>query len=219
MIPVDHQPPTIEDFRGLFRVLSTLDGHERKTGDAEAWMLAARAGRWTRAQVAAATLGLATSFTGFRVQPGHLAEQIAANRARIRGRWECPDPPRELADDPVAELVWRRRAAASFADRALLAMAAGGPVDEVPLLLAPEPSGSRLLLTEAAPAVRAEIERVLPTVGQLPESRPAPRRAPRAAMDPARRAEALAELNTRRPAVPPNDIPDSPSELREDVRA
>ncbi|MBN9791263.1 hypothetical protein DMP17_22030 [Pseudonocardia sp. TMWB2A] len=211
-IPIEHNPVTAADFRAVFRMLAAIDGHDRSPVDAETWMAAAATGRWSRAQVAAATLALAASFTGFRVQPGHLAEQITANRMRIRALWECPPPPRELRDDPAAELRWRRRAARDFTDRALLALAGGGDPAEVPLLAAPATEPERLLLADAPAAVRAQIESGMAAVGSLPEPRPTPRRAPRAAMDPARRAEARAELDARRPA-------DTTTDLREDATA
>ncbi|MEV1295734.1 hypothetical protein [Pseudonocardia sp. NPDC049635] len=214
-IPIEHNPVLTSDFRAVFQVLGVIDGHPRTADDVEAWMLAARTGRWTRAQVAAATFALTTTFTGFRVQPGHLAEQIRANRARIRGLWECPPPPRELADDPAAELAWRRRAAVDFADRALLALAAGDRPEDVPLLATPEPPVQRLLLAEAPPEVRTEIEAAMPALGRLPEPRPTPHRTPRAATDPARRAQARAELDARRPT----DTDSTPAELREDATA
>lgn len=137
-IPIDHQPVTAADFRPVFRVLSVVDGHPRGADDVEGWMLAATSGRWTRAQLAAGTIALTSAWTGFRIQPGHLAERITALRAQVRSRWSCPPPPRELRDDPAAESVWRRRAAVDFADRAMLALAAGRPLADVPLV----PSGS-----------------------------------------------------------------------------
>lgn len=138
-IPVEHNPITNDDLRRVFRVLAGTDGHQRTADDVEAWALAARSGRWTRAQIAAATLTLASTFTGFRILPGHMAEQVRADRARIRERWYCPDPPRHLANDPAAELAWRRRAADDYRDRALAALAGGQPLDDVPLLTATEP--------------------------------------------------------------------------------
>lgn len=138
-IPIEHTPVTTGDFRAVFKVLAGVDGHQRDVDDAKTWMIAARAGRWSRAQVAAATLELSARFTGYRVQPGHMTEQINRNREKIRTHWYCPDPPRSLADDPAGELAWRRWAADDFADRALFALANGDPIDEVPMTVTDDP--------------------------------------------------------------------------------
>lgn len=145
MISIEHNPVTSSDIRAVFRLLAGIDGQQRSAEDAETWLVAARAGGWTRAQVAAATLALAAGFTGFRVQPGHMTEQIRRCLAQIRARWECPPPPRELAEDPAAEVRWRRRVAAEFKDRALLAIAAGDPLVDVPLLSTADSEPPRIL--------------------------------------------------------------------------
>jgi hypothetical protein len=155
-IPVEPGPVTLDDLEVvLTRVLSRTDGHARDDGDAETWFLAARSGRWTRAEVAAATMTISRTFTGFRVMPGHMTEQIAADRATISKRWYCPDPPRTLRDDPAAEIAWRRRTLADFAERALLALATGEPLEDVPLVLIPEPE-PRAALPAAEMARRVE---------------------------------------------------------------
>ena len=138
-IPVEPNPVTLDDLEAIFRVLTRTDGQPRDDGDIENWLLASRAGRWTRAEVAAATMTIAATFTGFRVMPGHMTDQIAAIRGRVRHLWRCPDPPRALREDPAAEIAWRRRAYADFVDRAFLALATGQPIDDVPLVLDTEP--------------------------------------------------------------------------------
>lgn len=139
-IPIEHNPVVPEDFRTVFKLLAGIDGHKRSAEDVQTWMIAAKAGRWSRAQLAAAILALSANFTGYRVQPGHMTEQINRNRDKIRAHWYCPDPPRSLADDPAGEVAWRRWAAENYADRALLALANGDPLDDVPLSLEQEPA-------------------------------------------------------------------------------
>lgn len=134
VLPLEPTPVTLDDLEAVFRLISGIDGHPRGEMDIDAWLLVAQAARWTRAEVAAASLTLATTWTGFRIMPGHVTAQINADRERIRQAWYCPDPPRELRDDPAAEIAWRRRAARDFTDRALLALATGHQLAEVPML-------------------------------------------------------------------------------------
>lgn len=204
-IPIEHNPVTIDDFRAVFRVLAGIDGHQRTGNDADTWMIAARTGRWTRAQVAAATLVLSSKFTGYRVQPGHMTEQINRNRDRVKAHWFCPDPPREMADDPAAEIAWRRWAANDYADRALLAMANGDPIDEVPLTLEQEPS--RRVIEDGKRRLRNSIDSFAAKHGVFEPPVPAPGRK----RDPQQMAEARAELAaTRQGEIPA--VQDEPSE-------
>jgi hypothetical protein len=196
-IPIEHTPVTTHDFRAVFKVLGGIDGHQRGVDDAETWMLAARTGRWSRAQVAAATLALSSSFTGYRVQPGHMTEQINRNRDKIRAFWYCPDPPRELADDPAGELAWRRWAADNYAERALIALANGDQLDDVPLTLEAEPP--RAALEVRKDRLRRSIEH-LADGKRMPEpEEPAPGRT----RDPERMATARREIAARRPGEIP----------------
>lgn len=191
-IPIEHNPVTVDDFKAVFRVLAGVDGHRRNADDVETWMLAARSGRWTRAQVAAATLVLAPKFTGYRVQPGHMTEQINRNRDRVKAHWYCPDPPRDMAEDPAAEIAWRRWAANDFADRALLALANGDPVDEVPLLLDEEPA--RQVIEDGKRRVQRSIEHFAQEHGVFEPPVPAPGRK----RDPEQAAAARREIATAR---------------------
>lgn len=135
-IPPSPEPATLDDLQAAVRA-AAMDGQPRGAVDVRAWATAAAAERWTRAELAAAVIGVIATFTGFKILPGHVIEQVRANRDRIRARWYCPDPPRALADDPRAEIAWRRRAADSFRDRANTALATGQPLDDVPLLAGP----------------------------------------------------------------------------------
>lgn len=211
-IPIEHNPVTTQDFRAVFKVLAGVDGHQRGTNDAETWMLAARAGRWTRAQVAAAILALSSKFTGYRVQPGHMTEQINRNRDRVKAHWYCPDPPRDLGEDPAAEIAWRRWAATDFADRALLALANGDPVEEIPLLLDEEPS--RQVIEDGKRRVQRSIEHFAQQHGVFEPPVPAPGRK----RDPEQMAAARREITSARPG----DVPaqqDAEPEVREEETA
>jgi hypothetical protein len=192
-IPVENSPVTRSDLEALFKLLTRIDGHPRDIDDIDTWSLAARSGRWSRAQLAAAMLTLNVTFRGFRVMPGHVAEQIVNQREQIRTRWYCPDPPRELAEDPEAEIEWRRRVAVDFTDRALLALASGQSLDDVPLVTDPEPR--RDLVTVPVERIAAALGH-RKAVGAAPVDGRVP--ACRAPLDPARLASARAELDATR---------------------
>lgn len=68
-----------------------------------------------------------------RIRPAHITDRIDTAREAIRRHVFKTDlvPPRELADDPAAEIVWRRRYTADFVDRALAAWAAGEPLPQL----------------------------------------------------------------------------------------
>lgn len=140
VLPLERSPITLTDLKVMFKLFSGADGHKREEDDIDVWVTASRAARWTRAEVAAASLTLLANWTGYRIMPGHVTEQITKDRGRIRHAWYCPDPPRELRDDPAAEIAWRRRAYGDFADRALLALATGQPLEDVPMLREIEPN-------------------------------------------------------------------------------
>lgn len=192
-IPATGERVTAADLRfTLEEVLPGVDGHQRDAPEARAWMTAAEDGGWSRAQLASALRTVCRTFTGFRIMPGHVEEQVRTDAAKVRDRWDCPPPPRELADDPRAEIAWRRRAFADYRDRALVAMAGGESLTDVPLTLSPEPGPPAV-----GRLVRAEIEqrgwgRSVPD-GDAEPKRPG---APPSALD---RARARARVEGHRP--------------------
>lgn len=68
-----------------------------------------------------------------RIKPGHITDALDGARALIRRQVFQRDlvPPKELADDPRAELAWRRSHIASVTDRALEAWATGEPLPQL----------------------------------------------------------------------------------------
>lgn len=204
VLPVEGTPLTAADVRVMFKLFA-VDGHKRSADDVNTWMAAAAAGRWTRAQVAAAVLTVARTFTGFRIMPGHVDEQIAEDRARIRQAWYCPDPPKRLRENPRAEIAWRRRAQAAFLDRALLALATGQPLEDVPLVLEVEPEP-----VSALPAAE-QTQRIREITGEIGHRKAipsdnAPGPAPvipcgRKPLDPEVRRQVRADLAARQPTA------------------
>jgi hypothetical protein len=76
-----------------------------------------------------------------RIKPGHITDAIDAARDLIRRQVFQRDlvPPKHLADDPRAELEWRRQHIADVVERGLAAWATG---DQLPALPAAAPTSS-----------------------------------------------------------------------------
>lgn len=213
VIQADSQSLTLDDLEALWELFSSIDGHAREASDVRAWMTIATAARWTRAQVAAAALTVASEWTGFRIMPGHLTVQIKADREQIKKAWarECPDPPRALGSNPRAEIAWRRRAAENFAERALLALATGHLVEDVPLVLEVEPElvcalppGELARRIEQAVAQTSELKAIPDDAD--PDDRSRPRAVGRRVqLDPEKRRQVRADLEARRPAADSGD--------------
>lgn len=202
MLPLEPSPVTLDDLDVMFKLFSGIDGHPRAEVDFEAWEMVAYTARWTRAEVAAAAMTIAASWTGFRIMPGHVTAQIVADRERIRLAWYCPDPPRELRDDPAAEIAWRRRAHADFADRALLALATGQQLADVPLVREVEP-----YQVSALPAAE-QMRRVEQAAARVATRKaiPAAPRDGRAPLDDDTRRAVRADLDARAAAAMGDDM-------------
>ncbi|MDI3315861.1 MAG: hypothetical protein QJR12_16775 [Mycobacterium sp.] len=95
-----------------------------------------------------------------RIKPGHITDAIEAARAQIRRQVFQRDlvPPKELADNPRAELEWRRRHIAEVTERALNAWANGQPLPQ----LEAEPNNEP----------RRDVEGVIGRVFEMPRERP-----------------------------------------------
>lgn len=112
----------------LLTFMASLDGRrDVSESAARAWAEVGQQQGWTlplAMRAAAEHYGTETTWA----MPGHITARIEAARraADARARAALPEPPRELADDPRAELAWRRRTAARMAADALGAWAAGG---------------------------------------------------------------------------------------------
>lgn len=165
MIPIEQAPLSDDDIETILHHVGSIDGQPRTADDFETWRLAANVGRWTRAEATAGLAGLLLGFSGFRINPAHLTEQIKAVRDKVRHLWNPPDPPRELRDNPAAEIAWRRAALRSFTDRAMLAVASGEPAESVPML----PPRQAVRVLEAPPmpdAAAAQFRAAVAAMGQ-----------------------------------------------------
>jgi hypothetical protein len=109
-----------------------------------------------------------------RIRPAHITDTIRQVEDTIRRTVLHTDltPPRELADDPSAELAWRRSYIAEVKAAALAAWADCGdpqvalPPSELPQ--APSPSQLVDVAGDPKPALRAMVDR-----RQVPRDRPA----------------------------------------------
>lgn len=193
--PAEHIPVTVDDVDYLLKVLAALDGHPRSADDFDVWLLATQAGRWTRAELAAAVLAVTRDFKGFRVLPGHVGEQVNSLREQIRHRWNPPAPPRHLAEDPKAEIEWRRRALVNYRERAVTIVAQGGNLADVPLVLDVEPNRA------LAPDVTSE--RVAALCADLGREKAVPALEAAPPLDPVRMAAVRADMASRNVAALP----------------
>lgn len=126
------------------------------------WRAVAQQGGWTYEQGFRAIIEHRSENPGVYFEPGHISQRVAAVRAQIRNRWYCPDPPRHLADDPLAEIAWRRQSAEDFMQRNLahwvvgepLELSTGGEIENVKRGELPE-GGDSAAMREALALVRS----------------------------------------------------------------
>jgi hypothetical protein len=109
--------------------------------DLDYLMIMSQDGGWDYRQAVRAFVEHGNNHPGEFFEAGHITQRVKEVRKEIRARWYCPDPPRELAEDPRAEIEWRRRACDVFTDRNLALWASGQPLEkpEVALQLKPVP--------------------------------------------------------------------------------
>ena len=182
---------TEQEIRALLAVAMADDN--RKPGDAavQSWLDHAERGGWTFATAREAIRHHFATSTEY-LTVAHINRILDDVRKRIRE--QIPGdvaPPRELRDDPVAEIAWRRSWLDGHVQRAMEAWAAGEPL---PAVEQPE------LEARERPALAAAVRHLVSgmTVPQEPlVSRPARPARPRVrdALHRARLAAARAELN------------------------
>lgn len=137
-LPLDHAAALSEDdVAKLLDYIGGIDGQDHGSeADLSLWLMAAQAGRWTRAETIAGVLTLMREFHGFLIKTADMQAAVEAARTAVKNGWDPPPPPRELADDPLAEIEWRRAALADYRERAILALAQGEPLESVPVIAA-----------------------------------------------------------------------------------
>ena len=193
----------------LLTIIAAYDQRTLGTADVEAWWMVAATEGWTfdLANRAVIDFHRRDADRG-RIRPAHVTDAIAAARQAVRRvvLHRPLDPPRELADDPRAEIEWRRRRMDELTDEALAAWCRGEPVEAYAL---PAVEGPRTELERAAAAdVRGRAKALADSKRPAPVHHLTAKDAP----DPNRRAEerekARAELAQLVPApIPSDDLP------------
>lgn len=216
-LPIEPSAITEDDVDVLIAKFCATDGQARSQDDFDVWWATAQSRGWTRAECVAGMLRIMGTFTGFRIMPAHMTEAIATMSTAVGKAWNPPPPPREYRDDPIAEIRWRRAAAASYRERALLTMAAGGALESVPMIeprLAgrPElpPAEPDSPAARAAKAAAAELEQRM-AMPSGAETTTTAVRSRRAQLDPRRLEDIRAELAARPPIpLPEDEVADGP---------
>jgi hypothetical protein len=208
---------TDDDVGKLLDFIGGIDGHDHgSAADALLWSMAAKAGRWTRAETVAGVMALMREFRGFMVKPGDMERVVDDARTAVRAGWNPPPPPRELGDDPKAEIEWRRAALADYRERAIFALAQGEPLASVPMLaphfvgrpeLPAAPPGGAAELEARAELQRAERRMGVPALPAARSVRWSPT-VPRV-LDPMRLDEIRREVAERAPVPLPGDFVDA----------
>lgn len=218
-LPIEHSALTDDDIATLIDYIGAIDGHDHDSDiDFDLWEMAAQSNGWQRAEVVAGVLHLMRDFTGFLIKPPNMQQAVAEVRAAVRARWNPPDPPYELADNPRAEIEWRRAALRDFRTRAIAALAQGRPLEAVPMLSegfayseAPKALPGSAAAVAAQEAMTAFIERsrvALSERGPGGAAAAARHRRP-SAVDPVRAQEVREDLASRSPVPMPGDAADA----------
>jgi hypothetical protein len=105
-----HEPLTKNEIIDLLKPIVACDGHERGAPDVAVWMLAARNEGWRMDEAEAAVIAVVSRFTGYRIMPGHVSEQIHADRrqpGQLDGpaRAEIEGPPPASASHRAAQMA------------------------------------------------------------------------------------------------------------------
>lgn len=135
-LPLEYETAVTEDDLGkLLDLIGGIDGQDHgSAADALLWSMAAKAGRWTRAETVAGVLALMREHTGFLIKPGDMQRAVDDARAAVGAGWNPPPPPRELADYPEREREWTQERLVDYRERAIMALAKGEPLASVPML-------------------------------------------------------------------------------------
>lgn len=118
----------------LLTLIATFDQRTVGESDVAAWHAIATECDWTYPLVRRAVLEHhKRGGDKPRIRPAHITDAIDGARTVIRKQVFSRDlvPPKELADDPRAELEWRRRHITEVTDRALSAWANGEPLPQL----------------------------------------------------------------------------------------
>jgi hypothetical protein len=185
---------TADEIIDLLTLITAYDQRTVGGDDVQAWLIIANAEDWTLPLARRAVIEHhRRGGDRPRIKPGHITDTLTELRREIsRTVFHTPlVPPRELADDPRAEITWRRDYARQVTDRALDAWARGESLPALPSATTPV-------------SMAAAVSAVDPAIRMLANRKAVPplhREEPADANDAATRlAQARAELDAiRRP--------------------
>lgn len=144
---------TIDEIESLLAMIVSNDKRTIGESDFALWAAAADQGHWTHTHARRALIEFITNEPDAYLRPGHITQRIAAARDRVRATWNRPTPPRDLADDPAAEIAWTRAHLANHITTGMTAWAAGRPIPEPAHITYDNPKRSELP-TGTTPAQR-----------------------------------------------------------------
>jgi hypothetical protein len=151
---------TADEIIDLLTLITAYDQRTVGGDDVQAWLIIANAEDWTLPLARRAVIEHhRRGGDRPRIKPGHITDTLTELRREIsRTVFHTPlVPPRELADDPRAEIAWRRDYARRTTDRALNAWARGEPLPALPP--ADPPVNMAAAVSAVDPAIRLLADR------------------------------------------------------------
>jgi hypothetical protein len=185
---------TYDDVVDLMSAASLNDYRTVGEREAELWLAIAVRERWTPAAAMNVVIEYASHGAHRpRITPAAISDALRAARRQAAQAFVPPVIPPGLPNSDYP--AWYRRQLAEFVDAAVEAWAQGEDLPREAVGSGPP----HLAISEAPPALRAEVERDLARIGNGPRPAPARQRPSPLDLDPHRRAEARAQLDAIRP--------------------
>jgi len=189
-----------DELEALLAAVSSSDRRTVGKADAQFWAAMAREGSWTLPTAMRALVQFRHTRPGEWLEPGHLSGIIREARRKAAATFVVPDVPEGLTGRDYPR--WYRAELLAHTDRIMHAWAGGEAIPETPAGAAEVTGHSgpvALPVGMAPPELRDQIARGVAYIGRERPPPSIPVRLPRrTGGDPARRAEARAELDTRR---------------------
>lgn len=184
---------TPEQVIDLLSLAARFDQRTVGDEDVRAWGLIANEQDWHPRAAARALVDHAT-VDPTPVRPAHITAILAAVRKEIRSRFtEDVCPPRELADDPHAEIEWRRQRVATFVAAAFEAWSRREAI--------PHPAQRHELGETERPQLTRQVRELVAGFALPPEVQRERQAKPDTPERVAQRAAARAALDEKRPVL------------------
>jgi len=184
---------TPEQVIDLLSLAARFDQRTVGDEDVRAWGLIANEQDWHPRAAARALVDHAT-VDPTPVRPAHITAILAAVRKEIRSRFtEDVCPPRELTDDPQAEIEWRRQRVATFVAAAFEAWSRREAI--------PHPAQRHELGETERPQLTRQVRELVAGFSLPPDVQRERQAKPDTPERVAQRAAARAALDEKRPAL------------------